>query len=1077
MISRPATRLSLAIALSVVAATTAGCNCRGNSIGASNADLGVVSRDASNVEIVNRDAIYDFGTAFAGEKVTKKLIIRNTGKGTLKLISLEKVEGSSVTIGADVKTDAAFEVKFEPDADVASTAELEIDMFFTPRGGKDYFVKLLLTGGGTKAGEETATILLKGRGEGGGCATPEELDFGPVPIGDRFVLPVEVRNPHSINGLAVIGDVMGADAPSFDVAPKGDVAIPAMSSVTVKVGFAPTQKRLYTATVLMKGPGECEAAEVKLKGTGVDDVLTWTPTALDFGYVSPSIEAPRQVVFTNLSKVPIVLTQVVSSMPTDFLYKDPAGTGATSFTVPGDGVPTPMTVVCKPSGLGPRSANLTFQTSLSKQPSGIITLKCYGGGPRIKVTPRPSLGFGKVAFYAGAPIPVTRKLTVLNVGTKPPNGDVQGNLFLGKVIGGMAGQIPLVSIKTLNATTALDEIDLGIPANYDTTKGLEAVAGKNLADLSVTLTPKSAGAKDAELTIHSNDSAEPDVKIRITADAQMLPPCNLQVTPAGSVNFGLVTPPAFKELPVTITNLGQNPGDLCYLSGIEIASGSNPAYTLIGGAIDSKELQPMQSFQVVVRVAPPGPVSVNLTTLTGALTFNVNSPTKPVVSVPLTTSVGPSCLVIAPDDLDFGAVKPGCSSATRTFSAYNVCSSNITITGFKVQAPGGQPAGGPNCPGTAYCPEFILVSTPAIPTNGIVLAAGSTPITFQAKYRAIDVGADNGAISVEAIQSGQNVAYLVNLRGRGDLNGLQTDSFIQDTQPKADILLTVDDSCSMGDKQNSLSTNFGAFIAYAAGAGVDYQLGVTTTDNDPPYCPGFGLPCTSGWQGKLIGDANNPKILTPTTVANGKMVDQLFKEKVKVGTNGGTESGLITSLRALTPPLISNENAGFLRYDANLAVVIVSDAGDQSGQPLSYYTNRFLNIKGFNRAHMFTFNVIGPFLSAAPSGCTYDDYTDSATYRNMAMNTNGVISEICDANWAQKLQDLGKTAFGFRTVFYLTAAPDLTGGKVLDVKVNGVVVPAADYVYDSAINAVKFDPMKTPGSGKTLTVTYFTACL
>lgn len=1067
--------ISYALFLSV-GLFAAGCNCRGTSVGASTGDLGVVWKDGTGVELVNRDAVYDFGTAFAGEKVPKKLIIRNSGKGALALTSLEVVEGASTTIGADIKSDAIFTVNFEPDAEVASTAEVEIDMAFTPRGGKDYFVKLKLSVAGAKDGEDVATILLKGKGEGGGCATPTEIDFGPVPVGDRFLTPIEIKNPHSINGTANIGMMMGADAPAFDVGPQGDVAIPAMSSLTVNIGFAPTQKREYTATVVMKGPGECEPALVTVKGVGVDDVLTWTPTTLDFGYVSPGIEAGRQVVFKNLSKVPITLTQVVSTMPTDFLYKDPQGTGATTFTVPGEGVSAPMTVACKPSGLGPRSATLTFQTGLSKQPSGAITMTCYGGGPRIKVSPRPNLGFGKVAFYAGAPIPVSRKLTVLNVGTKPPNNDVQGNLFLGKIVNGMAGQIPLLAVRSLNATTAADEIDIGLPSTYDQTKGLEAVAGKNLAELVITLTPKTVGPKEAELIIYSNDSAEPEVKIKITGDAAALPPCNLQITPL-SLNFGLVTPPAFKELPVSITNLGQNAGDLCYLSGIDIATGSNAAYSLVGGAIDSKELQPGQSFQVVVRVTPPGPVTSNLTTYTGALTFNVNSPTKPVVSIPLTTSVGPACLVIAPDDLDFGAVKPGCSSATRTFSAYNVCTSNITLTGFKMQAAAGQPAGGPNCPGTAYCPEFIMVSTPSIPAGGLSLAPGATPVTFQAKYRALDIGNDNGAISVEAIQSGQNVAYLVNLRGRGDLNGLQTDSFVQDMQPKADILLTVDDSCSMQDKQTALSNNFSAFISYAVGAGVDYHLGVTTTDDDPPFCPFPGVPCSSGLQGKLIGDMNNPKVLTPTTMVNGKGTADLFKQKVQVGTNGGTESGMITSLKALTAPLISNENAGFLRYDANLAVVVVTDAGDQSAQPLSYFTNRFLNIKGFNRASMFTFNVIGPLASSAPSGCTYDDYINSVTYQQMASQTNGVLSEICTSNWAQKLQDLGKTAFGFRTVFFLTSAPDLTGGKTLDVKVDGVSVPAADYTYDGAINAVKFDPMKTPGSGKTLTVTYFTACL
>jgi len=190
------------------------------------------------------------------------------------------------------------------------------------------------------------------------------------------------------------------------------------------------------------------------------------------------------------------------------------------------------------------------------------------------------------------------------------------------------------------------------------------------------------------------------------------------------------------------------------------------------------------------------------------------------------------------------------------------------------------------------------------------------------------------------------------------------------------------------------------------------------------------------------------------------------------------------SLDALTPPKITNENAGFLRYDAALAIVVVSDAGDQSPQPFSYYYNRFLNIKGFNRASMFSFNAIttcpgspGPNCMPAGSSCTYDGTNDSTTYQQMASQTNGVVAEICATNWSTNLQQLGKTAFGFRTTFYLTAAPDLTGGKTLTVKIDGNPVNPPDWGYDSTANAVVFDPAKTPGPGKTLTVQYFTACL
>ncbi len=39
------------------------------------------------------------------------------------------------------------------------------------------------------------------------------------------------------------------------------------------------------------------------------------------------------------------------------------------------------------------------------------------------------------------------------------------------------------------------------------------------------------------------------------------------------------------------------------------------------------------------------------------------------------------------------------------------------------------------------------------------------------------------------------------------------------------------------------------------------------------------------------------------------------------------------------------------------------------------------------------------------------------------MDTNGVKAEICTSNWAGNLQNLGKTAPGYRTTFFLSADP------------------------------------------------------
>jgi hypothetical protein len=259
-------------------------------------------------------------------------------------------------------------------------------------------------------------------------------------------------------------------------------------------------------------------------------------------------------------------------------------------------------------------------------------------------------------------------------------------------------------------------------------------------------------------------------------------------------------------------------------------------------------------------------------------------------------------------------------------------------------------------------------------------------------------------------------------------------------------------------------------------ANVDYHIGVTTTSVAAQDCAlGTCFPVNSkAPAGKLYLDTpTNSRFITPAT----PNVSQVFTRMVKMGTTGsGTEQGLETSVMALTPPVIANENAGFLRTDANLAVVIISDAGDQSVQPTSYYQNRLVNVKGFNRLSMFTFSTIGPLQAAAPGSCTYDGGGDVQRYRVITNYTSGVTDEICNTNWAGTLQNLGRTAFGFRTQFFLNNVPDQSMGQTITVLVNGQPVPAANWSFDSASNSIKFTSTTTPGPGQTLTVTYNTAC-
>jgi hypothetical protein len=325
-------------------------------------------------------------------------------------------------------------------------------------------------------------------------------------------------------------------------------------------------------------------------------------------------------------------------------------------------------------------------------------------------------------------------------------------------------------------------------------------------------------------------------------------------------------------------------------------------------------------------------------------------------------------------------------------------------------------------------------------------------------------------MAINAIQSGQSLTYLVGLQGEGDLTGRQTDTFQQSQQPKADILLVIDDSCSMSDKQQALAQNFNSFIKYAQSSQVDFQIGVTTTDPTPSVI------------GRLKTGPAGVKILKPTT----PNLEQQFAAMVNVGTLGSaTESCMEPAVAALTAPLITDPNAnlGLLRQDAVLAVVCVTDAQDQAVQSPAFYLNQLQNIKGAQRPGLFTYNVVGPFLPSSPPGCLYDGGSDDGRHATLVNATNGVKEEICTPDWAKALENIGKNAFGFRTNFYLTARPDLTSMRGITVAIDGVQLDPTDprgakvWEYDPTNNSINFEPLYVPEPGKTLTVTYQVACI
>lgn len=182
----------------------------------------------------------------------------------------------------------------------------------------------------------------------------------------------------------------------------------------------------------------------------------------------------------------------------------------------------------------------------------------------------------------------------------------------------------------------------------------------------------------------------------------------------------------------------------------------------------------------------------------------------------------------------------------------------------------------------------------------------------------------------------------------------QVDTFDQNIRRKVDVLLVVDNSCSMIDEQNKLADNFDNFIEQFLVAEVDYQIGVVTTDM-----------VDETQSGRLVGDT---KIIT--SAMDFDLARDTFVDNVKVcATGSGFERGLMAAEAALSEPIISEENAGFLRDDAALSIVFVSDEEDGSARPVGEFLTFFKGLKGDAGYRDDTLVNLSAVVGDPPAGC------------------------------------------------------------------------------------------------------------
>ncbi|WP_426750853.1 choice-of-anchor D domain-containing protein [Myxococcus sp. Y35] len=899
---------------------------------------------------------------------------------------------------------------FEPFV-LSAGGEQEIEIHFAPQveGEIQGQVEIL-----TDA-EVSGRVPVSGRGVKAFIEVPTDaLDFGNVAMGLVEMREVTVRNPSDVDSPLLLS-LQGADADQFTVGQGLPATLAPGEARVVPVAYAPRRLGAAEAALHVVVCDGCEPAVVPLTGTGVASNLEVTPLRVDFGRVALGATAEQVITVRNQGTLPLSFTgsQLVDSSDGVFRITDEPVV-ANGLLAPGAAVE--LRVAFTPAAVGKvreGRVEIGVREQGSSAPGPKVSLAGEGGGSCVAVLPR-RVSFGAVPQGMTA----TRQVTVFNRCRED------------------------VSVSDLE----LDTHQGGYFTLAQAPASVQVPAGQNV-QVGVTFSPRpgSTDASSGLLSVTVRDASSLSTEaVELEGRTGVFSPC--QYALPETLDFGKVPVGAEVALGVTLRNTGT---EACYMASMQVAQGSDGAFS--AKPVQNGVLEPGGKATLLVRFKPPSEGS-----FAGLAEAWVNSPTlgHPLVQLHGEGVVG--CFALQPTTVDFGLTKLSCGPRTRELLAVNSCVGPVQVAQMAFDADAG---------------EFTVDGG-----NGPWTLAGQSSRPLTATYAPVDEGTDTGALRF-TLADGD--VYTVGMVGLGVTNAEQTDRFFQESQAKVDVLFVVDNSGSMMEEQQSLGQNFAAFLSAAELASVDYRIGVTTTGLDPS--PGGWSECPGGAQGGENGrlfpvDGSRPRIITPRTPDAASV----FANNTRVGVCHWNEQGLEAAYRALADPLLYSEddsrteqpndgNGGFLREDARLAIIFVSDEEDFSAQPVSFYETYLLALKGNDRSKLSVNAIVGP---AELSTCPTSSSTGSR-YIQLAQTTGGVVESICTPNWASSLENLSESTFGANRKFPLSETPMDPASIV--VQVDGVPVTSG-WQYDARDNAILFDRSAAPTAGSLVEVTYPLGC-
>jgi Abnormal spindle-like microcephaly-assoc'd, ASPM-SPD-2-Hydin len=647
-----------------------------------------------------------FGSAAVGKTMTQSISVTNMGK-------------ENVTVSQVAASGTGFSVSgFSGTTTLSAGQSLSLPVSFSPTQPGSMTGSLKITSNATNS---PTMIPLSGTGvESQLSVSPSSVNFGSVTTGKTSSQTVTISNSGTasltITSVAVSGT--GFSDPPTTL----PLTIPAGSSSTLPISFAPTAAGPFAGTLTLVNNSATPSVTVALSGTGTTAQtlqLSASPTSLSFGSIAAGTSATKTVTLTNTGTGSVLLSN-----------DSVTGTG---FTVSGMSMPmtlsagqsTSFNVAFAPTASGSFSGAVSVTSNATNSPA-TIALSGSGVQSAIAISPA-SVSFGSLNTGQTS----NQTVTISNSGT---------------------ASLTITSASV--SGTGFKDSGIALP--------LAIPAGSSSA-FTVSFEPTTAGTFAGTLTL-VNNSATPSVTVALSGTGTTAQTLQLSASPT-SLSFGSVAAGTSTTKTVTLTNTGT--GSVSLLndgvtgSGFTVSGMSMPM-TLSAGQ--------STSFNVAFAPTASGSFSGNVTVTSNA----TNSP----ATIALSGTGVQSQISVTPAAVSFGNVTTGVTN-TQTVTISNPGSASLTVssaalsgTGFGdsgLSTPLTIAAGGSSTFTVSFAPttagavtgSLTLVNNSTTPSATIALSGTGVAQTLQ-------VAASPTAVSFGSVTTGTSSTQTVTLTNSGN---------------------------------------------------------------------------------------------------------------------------------------------------------------------------------------------------------------------------------------------------------------------------------------------------------------------